>query len=480
MIFLTGQAGQVRSSVMRICGVWQRVAALGVACALATGCGGTVDDTGTGTAAVDPIPTPAAGDTPATGPMMDAITGDDGPPAQGTSAPGGDVPGADPIEPPPIDPPAGDSEDTPVAGMGGTLVGEDQPGSDFVLDCGPDGIALESAGPPENRINYIIVGDAYDEADLDTTYVEHLQRMLDDRFTPEREPYLRYRRFVNICALRVPSVQSGVGTEPGNTAFDGYGNDGTRLGYINDSKVNAAIRERLPAEIEVDWTAVVLNGDRWWNSGGRIMVWSGGNPDAPGAAMHEGGHSFQRLADEYGGNCTFSGDESRMRVNVTMDAVDTAGKWSHWLDFVQEPGTGLQATFEGAQYCDRGAWRPSQESVMNSLWRSPSFNSISLEQAVRIIYEIVEPFDVALSTPQGATTEQVLEARVVDPDVLQVDWSVDGELVAEDHGYRLDLTQLELASGEHTVTARAHDDTEWVRGDRAELEQTLEWTVQIP
>ena len=35
----------------------------------------------------------------------------------------------------------------------------------------------------------------------------------------------------------------------------------------------------------------------------RSMYWSGGNADAPGAALHEGGHGFHNLSDEYG-DCT--------------------------------------------------------------------------------------------------------------------------------------------------------------------------------
>jgi len=64
-------------------------------------------------------------------------------------------------------------------------------------------------------------------------------------------------------------------------------------------------------------------------------------------------------------------------------------------DFDHSPGTGMQGTFEGAQYCDRGAYRPSNDSVMNSLWRSSYFNAISLEQAVRILYQKVDPIDSA-------------------------------------------------------------------------------------
>lgn len=365
-----------------------------------------------------------------------------------------------------------------MAGSGGSD-GMATPGPiDYALDCGPSAIVLEGHGPPANRVNYVIVGDGYDADDLETTYVEHLNSMLEPRFGPEFEPYGRYRNFVNICALKVPSAQSGIGTQAGDTAFDGYGNDQSRLGYIDDQKVNAKIEELLPAEIEVDWKAVVLNDASWWNSGGRIMVWSGGHQDAPLAAEHEGGHAFQILADEYGGDCTFSGSEGQMRVNVTMDNVDTAGKWSLWLDFDHTPGTGLQGTFEGAQFCDRGAWRPSDESVMNMLWDSSYYNAVSRENGVRVIYDMVDPIDS--STPGSVTTPQVLEVKVIDPAVLSVEWSVDGEVVSASGGEHFDVAAQGLASGSHTIAARAYDDTEWVRGERAELEQRVEWTIEVP
>ncbi len=362
--------------------------------------------------------------------------------------------------------------------MGSAGSGADPDPIDFELDCGESGLVLEGHGPPQNRINYIIVGDGYTEADLGTTYVEHLDAMIESRFTAEFEPYLRYRNFVNICALKVPSMQSGIREQRGNTAFDGYGNDQSRLGYINDSKVNAAIEARLPAEVEADWKAVVLNGNRWWNAGGRIMVWSGAHMDAALAAEHEGGHSFFALADEYGGNCTFSGSESRLRINMTMDPVNSANKWKHWFDFNQMPGTGLQKTFEGGEYCDRGAWRPSDESVMNMLWDSPYYNSISLEHAIRTIYESVRPIDASTSTAMASA--QLLEVKVVDPAVIKVDWSVDGEVVAENGGARFVASEHGVAAGSHEITASAYDDTPWERGDRAELEQSVSWTITVP
>jgi hypothetical protein len=367
-----------------------------------------------------------------------------------------------------------------TAGSGGAI--------SYALDCGPSGIVIEGHGPPNNRINYIIVGDGYAQADIDSgLYLAHVNKMLDDptrkagavgRFTEAQQPYLRYRSFVNICAIKTVSVDSGIGTATKNTAFDGYGNDQSRLGYINNTKLNAAIKALVPANIMVDWKGVVMNDAGWWNSGGNPMVWSGGHADAALAAQHEGGHGFQHLADEYGGTDTAPTSEPR-EIDVTIDAVNTANKWKLWLGFNQvAPGTGMQGVFEGARYCDKGVWRPSQESVMNSLWKSSAFNSISLEQAVRVFYDFVKPIDS--STPTGVTTPQVLNVTVVDPAVLKVDWSVDGAVVAANSGANFDVAAHGLSAGSHQISARAYDDTPWVRGDRSKLEQTVQWTIAVP
>jgi hypothetical protein len=346
------------------------------------------------------------------------------------------------------------------------------------LNCGASAVAIESAGPPKNRVNYVIAGDGYTEAELGTTYMQHISEMLRWRFMAALEPYTRYRKFINICALKVASPKSGIGTTRGDSAFGGYGNDETRLGYIEDAKVRDAMTRLLPKEIEVDWVAVVLNGNRWWNAGGRYMVWSGAHKDAGLAAMHEGGHSFQLLADEYGGNCTYSGDEARMRINVTKDGTNTAGKWTKWLDFNHSPGTGMQGIFEGAEYCDKGAFRPTKDSVMNSLWASSYFNAISLEQAVRVIYKMVKPIDS--STPTTTTTPGELTVDVVDPAVIKLEWYVDDQLKADAKGRSLNVASLGLSAGMHSVRARAFDDTPWVRGDRKELEQSVTWMIQVP
>ncbi len=40
------------------------------------------------------------------------------------------------------------------------------------------------------------------------------------------------------------------------------------------------IAANMPASFEVDWKALVLNNDRWWNTGAPLMLWSGAHKDA--------------------------------------------------------------------------------------------------------------------------------------------------------------------------------------------------------
>jgi hypothetical protein len=384
------------------------------------------------------------------------------------------------------------------------------------LDCGPDGWAVENAGPPRNRVNYVILADGYGANGVDTTLEEHIQRALDRRFNHESgEPYGRYRKFVNICVMKVVSASDGIGNGP--TAFDG-GNGGDRLARVNAQKVNAYLDRNLPETLEVDWRAVVLNQDLWENTGAQTMLWSGGNQSAPGAALHEGGHGFHQLADEYcqsgtGARCGPNepgptGNEFA-EVNSSGDPVGTRGKWDVWLGTVQrglkvpdQGATGLQGVFSGSRYVDTGQYRPSSNSMMNSLFGNDvdtSFNSVSREQMIFSIWRVVRPID-ATEPPAGEVDDpSSLSVSVVDPAVISIDWEIDGELVAEKAGGKLDMSVAALASGSHVIRARAYDNasedlvrqrsgtcpdavtgrychaTDWLNST-----ETVEWTVHVP
>jgi hypothetical protein len=383
--------------------------------------------------------------------------------------------------------------DSSTATAGGTAGGSDAgtPGAAYRLDCGPNGVAIESAGPPKNRVNYVILGDGYSQDQLDTLFVQHIQKAMTKRFSPIGEPYGRYRKFVNICAIKVASQSSPIGK--GTTAFKCTGDDQSRLATCDERAADMAIASNIPPGFEVDWKSLVLNNDRWWNTGAVLMLWSGAHKDAAGAALHEGGHGFHQLADEYagtGGSCSREYGE----VNSTIDMTATAGKWDLWLDYVQPSATGKQGLFLGSRYCDKEQYRPSMNSMMNSLFGdnpNTSFNSVSREKMVMDIWRAVTPIDES-SPPAGAVPPQsVLSVRVIDPAVVDVDWSVDGQLVAAKGGASFDLASRGLSAGVHTIAARAYDNagpelvryttgTKFGRMNWARSQQTVTWTVTVP
>src|SRR5690349_19343709 len=136
---------------------------------------------------------------------------------------------------------AGGAAGTNGTGTAGSFVGGGTGGGPMVmpLDCGKNGTALEQHGPPENRLNYVIVGDGYSEVELmpGGALDKHLEAMLKKRFSdPIGQPFLRYRKFINICVLRIPSSPIC-----GSSEFGCCGNDQSRLANCDTQAVNSAI-----------------------------------------------------------------------------------------------------------------------------------------------------------------------------------------------------------------------------------------------
>lgn len=220
------------------------------------------------------------------------------------------------------------------------------------------------------------------------------------------------------------------------------------------------------------------------------MVWNGGYRDrlaSASVALHEGGHTFHGLADEYGGTSTTCGEFQEL--NSTSDPA--AEKWAHWLEYNDERndtrplppnlaarpyGTFVQGIYEGSRYCDQGQYRPSRDSEMNQL--PQPFNMPSVEKIILDIYSIVEPVDAHTDNRKPLNDPGGLEVRVVDPEILKIEWSVDGEVALGQTGECFVMPSL--AAGDHEVSARVYDETPWVRRDRELLEQTVTWEVQVP
>ena len=227
--------------------------------------------------------------------------------------------------------------------------------------------------------------------------------------------------------------------------------------------------------MDPDWIAVTLNTNRWFNSGGGLMVWAGATQNAEDVALHEGGHTFHALADEYayGESGPYSGAEPA-EINVTADPAGS--KWQQWLGFTQE-NLGAIQPYEGARYHASSIWRSSKNSKMNQL---PDYhNAVCMEKMILDLYKAVRPIDGHTPNLGPLKNPSTLSIQTVDPTVFSISWKADGQTMTDQSAETLSVEGLQLARGQHQIEVEVQDQTPWVRKDRDKLRQATTWTVDI-
>ncbi len=383
----------------------------------------------------------------------------------------------------------GDGVCNDAAGINGSAI--DSYGSGAVraqhkpISCGNGSTVERDNGPPNNRINLIIIGDGYTASELETTWKTHVSNALNVMFGPNTEPYRTYQKYINVCRINVASPQSGVDiakgswppssytyTEYKNTAFDGVCNEENRLGTMDDQKVRQKLGEVLAGTgVDADWVGAVLNTNRWCNAGGAFANWAGATSPLD-VAFHEAGHSWHGLADEYGGPGVYSGNEPSA-VNVTKTY---GAKWPEWQGFDQ-PVIGRIGWYEGGYYVTSGIYRPSNDSKMN--WTGNPHNAICMQKMVRDIYALVRPIDAWTDNQLTLVNPCRIAIKLVDSSLVQVTWSIDGVKVDTTDKETLWLNTRTLSAGHHTVAVEVKDPTLYVRNDTTNLRQQIQWTVTI-
>jgi hypothetical protein len=273
---------------------------------------------------------------------------------------------------------------------------------------------IRDNGDPANRVDIVILGDGYTGSEL-AKYAADVETFVNGLFA--QEPWKEYQKYFNVHRVDVTSAESGADhperTPPvfKDTALDAtYDCAGIqRLICVNVSKVNTVLAASVLPDSR-DVVFVIVNDNEYGGSGGSVAVASV-HPDVVELVLHEVGHSFGLLADEYGGppppscNAGFEPPEP----NATMETQRDRIKWAIWIKpetpiptvgvTVAEPGL-----YAGAKYCDTGLFRPTYNSKMRSLFQS--YEQINSEQLVKRMYNVVSPLDSA--EPMGRQWQQAM------------------------------------------------------------------------
>lgn len=332
-------------------------------------------------------------------------------------------------------------------------------------------------GQSSNRIDILLLGDGYLESEMAQWEIDAEASVASFLSI---EPYSSYAKYFNAHRINTPSNASGAShpenSDTRDTAFGAYYNCGEiqRLICANDSAVNAVVQS-LTVPNQADIILLIVNDSEYGGSGGAIAVAST-NSNAAGLILHETGHSFGLLADEYDsalpdtpsscGTTTVT-NEPNVSGLVSLDAI----KWKHWLPAsvtniptpytldVSDPGF-----YQGSKYCNE-LYRPTPNSMMRSLNRP--FDAINEEALMLRIYDFVSPVDnFSPSTSSVAISPSQSTSFVVTPlqpkfHELQTKWYVNDQEVKSGPSFSSNL----LAAGNQTLKVIVSDTTEKVRMD---------------
>jgi hypothetical protein len=331
---------------------------------------------------------------------------------------------------------------------------------------------LEINGPSDNRIDFLIMGDGYTAAEQEA-FLADAEGVIDGVFA--QPPFAPYRPFFDFRAIASVSAESG-SDHPSDgvdadTAF-GCGFecfDIDRLICCDDAAVFAAADALAP---EHDAILLLVNDPEYGGSGGAYAIaslsfWT------EAMVMHELGHSFAGLADEYEDPYPgFPFEDVYPNVSTTWGPGDL--KWAAFVeddtplptpepDPIVDP-LGPVGAYEGACYQSTGLYRPVPACLMRTLENGPCpVCAQALVLAYHGYVELIDaaaPADDSVSGAVGDVLDFAVDAVEPVPTTIAYDWLLDGESIGDAAALALPIECL--APGAHALVAEVRDETDLV------------------
>ena len=234
-------------------------------------------------------------------------------------------------------------------------------------------------GYPSEKVDLVILAEGYTAAEADKFYAD-AQRMTDYMFTIP--PFDKLKKDFNVRAIAVPSAESGTDV-PGkniyrNTAFNSsfYTFNQERYLTTNSLKEIADVAAAVPYDqLYVLVNTPIYGGGGFYN---HLNLGTADNELSEKVYIHEFGHGFVGLADEYyyDWDPTFQ-DMYNQKIEPWEENITTLVDFgSKWKDMVQKntpiptPRTKkyqkVVGAFEGGGYTSKGVYSPMQDCRMKS------------------------------------------------------------------------------------------------------------------
>ncbi len=299
---------------------------------------------------------------------------------------------------------------------------------------------LRATGSRSSSLNLVLLGEGYTAGES--------QKFLNDATTTlngilANESWAPFADAINGYAISVASNQSGADDPGGSVVRDTYFNAtfGTSgvdrlltLGTGGSLKVYQLLGQFVP---EYDVVIVLVNSTKYGGSGGAIAVTSLA-PEATNILLHELGHSFADLTDEYVDAAAAPHYPPGEHRNATQKTTRTAVPWAKFVlpetpfPATTAPNENIVSIFEGAHYRATGHYRPTYNSAMRSLGRP--FGPVNLAAFAMAVHQrglngaATKPaiIESPASTQVVTGAAHILTAKVAGTGPLTYQWSKDG------------------------------------------------------
>lgn len=288
--------------------------------------------------------------------------------------------------------------------------------TDYSVD-GKVHVLQRASATGANGINVVFMGDGFSDRQIaNGLYADLMQQGMKAFFL--LEPYASFKDLFNIYYVDAVSKNEGL-ADGHETVFNSRLGEGTHIGGDNekcmsyaqrcgftDEEMNELLVVVIVNSLEDHGTAYNQLSSEYTGDYGRGSSVTYSTMDLPkmirvGTVIHECGHGFAKLADEY----TDSEEgHDRIPTEQVEDLLNRRNIWgcgknidftndtskAYWSKFINDPryadeGIGL---FEGGALYKKGVWRPTENSVMRQSSAEIGFNAPSREAIYYRIHKL--------------------------------------------------------------------------------------------
>jgi IgA Peptidase M64 len=325
-------------------------------------------------------------------------------------------------------------------------------------------------GNSSKFINLVFMSEGFMTSQL-TSFITNTQSLTNYFFNIT--PFKEYKNYFNVFAIRVNSVESGAdhpgtasdeGSSGGqpvatvstyfNSTFD-YGSIHRLLVCTNSSAINSVVTANFPL---YDQKVLLVNSTYYGGSGGSNAT-SSLHTSAFEILVHEIGHSFAALADEYYAGDIYFGE----KPNMTQQTNPLLVKWKNWIGY---NGVGIH------QYCCGGNsalwYKPHTNCKMQYL--GPPFCAVCSETIVERVHTLFgTPVNASLPVASSVSfCSQPLSFKLTNikpiPNTLKVRWKLNGTYILNNVD-SITINGVQLLSGSNTLIAEVLDTNALTRSD---------------